>query len=164
MPLLRDYARNKRIEYFIKKIPKDCKILEIGCGEGWVAEYLKKNGWNNYLGLDIVSTAHIVGDIRDWRKLGIKPGSFDVIIAFEVIEHVDCFKECYDILKPGGMLMITTPVPYMDWALKILEQIGLNQKRTSPHDNLTYLGKVPYFRSKNIKKIACMAQWGIFIK
>ena len=164
MPILSQYAQKKKIEYFIDRIPKKNKILEIGCANGWVGEYLKKNGWVNYIGLDIFPPADIVGDIRNWHNLGIKEQSFDIIIAFEVVEHVDCFKECYDILKPGGILMITSPVPHMDWFMKILEYVRLNQKRTSPHTNLIYFKDILYFQEKYIKIITFLSQWGILIK
>lgn len=164
MPLLSEYARKKKAEYFINRIPKHCNILEIGCGSCWVGEYMKRNGWDNYVGLDIVPPADIIGDIREAAELGLKESSFDYIIAFEVIEHIDCFKECHDILKPGGQLMITTPLPHMDWALKLLEYVGLNQKRTSAHSNMIYLEDVPYFDNKDIKVAGLTSQWGIFTK
>ena len=110
MPLLSEYARRKKIEYFFDDIPKDARILEVGSGEGWVGQYLKKHGWKNYLGIDIKPPADIVGDLREWRKLRLAPESYDVIVAFEVIEHVDLFQEMYDLLRPGGMLLVTTPV------------------------------------------------------
>ena len=164
MCLLSRYAAAKKISYFAQRIPKSARILEVGCGSGWAGRYLKENGWRNYVGLDVAPPADIVGDIRNWKKLDLEPASFDVILAFEVVEHVDCFRECYDLLRPGGMLMATTPVPHMDWALKLLEWVGLNQKRTSPHDHLCYLNAVPYFEARHVKTIAFLAQWGIFTK
>jgi len=164
MPLLSRYAQKKKIDYFLKKISHQDRILEIGCKTGWVSDYLKQNGCNDYTGIDIVPPSDIVGNIRDWRKLGLKEESFDIIIAFEVVEHVNCFKECYELLKSGGKLMLTSPVPYMDWILHFLELIGLNQKRTSPHNNLIYFKNVPYFKSKDIKIIGFLSQWGIFTK
>jgi len=163
-PLLSLYARQKKINYFLTRIPKYYRILEIGCGDGWVRKYLEKNGWKNYVGLDIVPPADIIGDIRDWKLLGIKDGSFDIIIAFEVMEHIGCFKECYEILKPDGQLMLTTPLPHMDWIMKILEWLNLNQKRTSPHEHLVYLKDVPYFEKKECKVVAFLSQWGTFTK
>jgi SAM-dependent methyltransferase len=164
MCLLSRYAAAKKINYFAQRIPKSAHILEVGCGSGWAGQYLRQNGWKNYVGLDLFPPADVVGDIRNWRELNLKPASFDVILAFEVVEHVDCFRECYDLLRPGGMLMATTPVPHMDWAMKFLEWVGLNQKRTSPHDHLCYLATVPHFEAREVKTIAFLAQWGIFTK
>jgi 2-polyprenyl-3-methyl-5-hydroxy-6-metoxy-1,4-benzoquinol methylase len=95
MRLLSEYARKKKIRYFLSRIPKHAAILEIGCGSGWVGDYLKQHGWNKYVGIDTYPPADIVGDIRNWGMLGLKPQSFDAIIGFEVVEHVDCLRECY---------------------------------------------------------------------
>lgn len=164
MPVLSNFARKKKIKYFLKQIPKNNSILEIGSGSGWVGDYLTKNAYTNYRGIDIVPPADIVGDICQWKDLGIKEEYYDVVIAFEVLEHVNCIKECWEIIKPNGMLMVTTPVPHMDWLLVFLEFLGLNQKRTSPHNNLMYLKNVHTFRSKKIKIVMFLSQWGIFIK
>ena len=164
MPLLSKYAQHKKIKYFLERISKQAAILEIGSQSGWVRDYLRKNGWHYYVGLDIMPPTDIVGDIRNWKSLGLKGQSFDVIIAFEVVEHVNCFKECYELLKPGGRLMLTSPVPHMDWVMKLLELIGLNQKRTSPHDHLIYFQNIPYFKTKDIRIIGFLSQWGIFTK
>jgi cyclopropane fatty-acyl-phospholipid synthase-like methyltransferase len=164
MPLLSQYAQTKKIEYFLEGIPKQARILEIGSGSGWVGNYLKQNGYKNYVGMDLEPPADVVGDIRDWRSLGLEEQSFDAIVAFEVVEHVDCFKECFDLLKPGGKLMLTSPVPDMDWAMQLLELVGLNQKRTSPHDHLVYFEDVPYFQDKDIRIVGFLSQWGIFTK
>lgn len=164
MPLLSEYARRKKIEYFLADIPKDARILEIGCGSAWVREFLTSHGWRGYVGLDLVPPADIVGDITRWRELGLQPASFDVVIAFEVVEHVDCFRECHDLLKPGGRLMLTSPVPGRDWVMKILEGVGLNQKRTSPHDCLVAFETVPLFGDKRIEIVKGLSQWGIFTK
>lgn len=98
MPILSSYAQKKKARYFLDGIPKDFRILEVGCGNGWAGNYLKEGGWEHYVGLDLVPPADIVGDIRNWKNLGIEEESFDVIIVFEVVEHVDCFDSCYDIL------------------------------------------------------------------
>ncbi|MEH1938930.1 MAG: class I SAM-dependent methyltransferase [Nostoc sp.] len=164
MPLLSQYAQNKKIKYFLEPILKQARILEIGSGSGWVSEYLKQNGYKHYVGIDIEPPADIVGDIREWKSLGLEEQSFDVIVAFEVVEHVDCFKECFDLLKPGGQLMLTSPVPHMDWAMQLLESAGLNQKRTSPHNYLVCFEDVPYFKNKDIKIVSSLSQWGIFTK
>jgi 2-polyprenyl-3-methyl-5-hydroxy-6-metoxy-1,4-benzoquinol methylase len=164
MPLLSSYAQKKKITYFMDDISKDARILEIGSGGGWLGEYLKGNGWQHVVGIDLEPPADIVGDICDWKDLSIEANSFDYIIAFEVVEHVDCFEACFNLLKPGGLLMLTSPVPHMDWACKMLEGVGLNQKRTSPHDHLIYFENIPLFEPVEIRRVGFMAQWGIFKK
>ena len=164
MPALSDYAQRKKIEHFLAPLPKDARILEIGCGSRWVGDYLKANGWQNYVGADLEPPADIVGDIRNWRELGLKAESFDAIVAFEVIEHVDFTPEAMALLKPGGLLMLTSPVPHMDWAMKLLEAFRLNQKRTSPHDHLVYFEQLPFFEAVDLRRKAGLSQWGILRK
>lgn len=164
MPLLSSYAQQRKIKYFLGPIPKDARILEIGCGSGWVARYLKDNGWTNYVGLDLVPPADIVGDIRDWKRIGLTAASFDIVIAFEIVEHVDCWKACSELLRPGGKMLVTTPLPHRDWILRILETMGLNQRRTSPHDHLTYIDRIPYFSKRDVRVIAGLSQWAILTR
>lgn len=164
MPLFAKLLQKMKSKYFLKQMSIDNKILEIGCGNGWVKKYCVNNGYKNYMGIDINPPADIVGDIRNWENLGLQKGSFDTIIAFEVLEHVDCLGECYELLKPGGKLMITSPMPHMDWLLKIFEKIGFVQKRTSPHIHLIYFRNINIFSKKIIKNIAFVSQWGIFTK
>lgn len=166
MAVISEYAKRKKLNYFFSKIPKNAHILDVGCGNGWVSEYAKANGWGNITGIDISPTANcdIAGDINDWKRLGLKENSYDAIIAFEVIEHGDFYKAFSALLKPGGKLYVTTPIPHMDWACKILEYLKLNQKRTSSHTHLIYLKKVPLLQliEKNVMEF--MSQWGIFQK
>lgn len=162
--VLSEYSQRKKIKYFIEKIPKNASILEIGSGDGALSKYLKAGGWKNYIGLDIVAPADIVGDIKEWKKLGLKNNSFDVIIGFEVLEHVDFLKEALDLLKPGGLLYLTSPYPTTDWVCQILEFVKLSQKRSSKHTNLTYFKNIRGFDVINIKSVGLFAQWGIFKK
>lgn len=163
MPLLSDYAKIKKFEYFFKDIPRNVKILEIGCRSGWLKSVLFKNQYLNYTGLDLVPPADIVGDIKNWQKLGLKKEFFDIVVAFEVVEHVDCFQECWALLKNGGRLFLTSPAPHFDWVCKLLEIFGLNQKRTSKH-NCIYLSQLPFFKPLKLKNVGLIAQWGTFIK
>ena len=164
MPLLSNYAKRKKINFFLKKIPKDAFIMEVGAGSGWVGEYLKENGYLNYIGMDIQGSADVIGDIKNINSLPFKPSQFDVIIAFEVIEHVPLLDECRYFLKDGGLLMLTTPLPQMDWLCKLLENLGLNQKRTSPHDHLVNIKRLSNFMTEKYKIVGFMGQWGTYQK
>lgn len=164
MPYLSNLARRKKIKFFIDSIPLDAAILEIGCGSNWLKDYMIMKGYRNYTGIDTEGTPDIKGDINNWKALNLKEGHYDCIIAFEVVEHADIWQSCYALLKKNGSMRLTTPVPSSDWLLKILEAIGLNQKRTSPHDHLTDVSKITLFKIIYYKKMFGLSQWAILQK
>jgi SAM-dependent methyltransferase len=163
-PLLSRWARKKKVDHFFADVRRDARILEIGCAGGWLREALAARGFTRYTGLDLAPPADVVGDVNEWRAAGLAPASFDVVVAFEVVEHVDCFRACHDLLAPGGSLFVTTPIPGRDWVMRILEAVGLNQRRTSPHDRLVDLRTVPYFADRRIEIVGGLSQWAVLRK
>lgn len=161
MPILSDISRRLKQAYFLDRISIDHQVLEIGCGDGWVGQYLKKRGVRRVDSIDTTPQATIYGDVREWKSLGLAEQSFDVIVAFEVIEHVDCMEDCFALLRPGGQFMITSPNPSTDWILLELEKWKLNQPRTSPHDHLTFIEETARFRVLRMWRPLKLAQWCI---
>lgn len=55
----------------------------------------------------------VVGDISE---LCFAPESFDTLVAGELIEHLEqpikFLHDCYEALRPGGRLVLSTPNPY----------------------------------------------------
>jgi SAM-dependent methyltransferase len=164
LPLLSRIARDRKLDHFFAEVPREARILEIGAGDGWVGAALRARGFTRYTGLDLRPPADVVGDVNDWRAAGLEPESFDVIVAFEVVEHVDCFRACHDLLAPGGALFVTTPVPSRDWVMRLLEAVGLNQRRTSPHDQLIDLRRAPCFEEREIRIVGGLSQWAVLRK
>jgi SAM-dependent methyltransferase len=158
------YVQGRKIRFFLEPIPLDAAVLEVGCGSGWVGNFFRHRGQRRYVGMDLFPPADVVGDIKQWRELGLMAESFDYIIAFEVVEHVDLCRECFDLLKPGGRLLVTSPVPSRDWVLKILEALHLCQKRTSPHSNLIDLRDLGPFETTFYRQQAGLSQWGVLQK
>ncbi len=113
-----DPIRIKKAIKFIRRYLGDIKglnILECGIAKGGVADLLKNEGANCF-GVDI-NPRNIEGvnikqaDLnRGFPEFGIK---FDVIFVGEVIEHlfddVKFVKDCKNLLKPNGLLIITVP-------------------------------------------------------
>ncbi len=164
MPLLSRFARQAKIRFFFHDVSQKASILEVGCGAGWLGAELTRQGFSHYKGIDLEPPAAIVGDIRNWRGLGLQPASYDVVVAFEVIEHGDFFSAFDALLKPGGRLMLTSPIPHMDGIMRLLERMGLNQRRTSPHTHLIDFKEITLFRPLLIRRVCGLAQWGIFEK
>jgi 2-polyprenyl-3-methyl-5-hydroxy-6-metoxy-1,4-benzoquinol methylase len=155
------YARTKKLPYFFAHIPPDADILDVGCASGWVGTWAVARGWKGVVGIDLRPPADIVGDVRDWKALGLQPHSFDVILAFEVIEHSDMAAALLSLLKPDGLLMVTTPVPRFDWLCKVLEGARILQPRVGPHTHLVDLREYSGFTVVDRRTKALIAQWGI---
>jgi len=98
---------------------QDRKLLDIGCGDGEFLSYAKESGWLVF-GVEISKEGYekckekgIEVYNKELREIGFKDNSFDVVTLWDVIEHYiypkDELKEIYRILKPGGILFISTP-------------------------------------------------------
>ena len=116
-----------RVQYIINQIwPKKInklKILDLGCGGGLVCEPLAKLG-ANVTGVDFVKQNIEAAKIhamknklkinyihKDVNDIKLK-SSYDVIIAYEVLEHLkdwpDLIKKIKTLLKANGKLIIST--------------------------------------------------------
>jgi 2-polyprenyl-3-methyl-5-hydroxy-6-metoxy-1,4-benzoquinol methylase len=160
-PPVSEIARRKKLEFFFSRIDPAARILDLGCADGWVGRWAHEHGYADVTGVDVVPPADVVGDIREWRALGLAAHSFDVVIAFEVVEHGDYADAIRDLLKPDGRLMATTPVPRFDWVCRIAENVGLFQKRTSPHSHLIDLRQFPGFDCAERVVRGGIAQWAV---
>jgi predicted SAM-dependent methyltransferase len=86
----------------------ECRILNLGGGSNCI---------EGCLTVDIDPRADAYVDIT--KKLPFDDSSIDLIFCEEVIEHVDLqlgrnlLRECWRVLKPAGILRITTP--NLDW-------------------------------------------------
>jgi len=158
---LSEVARRRKVRYFLDHLPRSARILDVGCADNWFKAAAARRGWTNVIGLDLQPPADVVGDIFNWRSLDLEPHSFDAIVAFEVVEHGDFTEPLHDLLKPDGYLMLTTPVPGMDWVCRALETLRLLQRRTSPHDYLVDLRHFPRFEIVERRIKAGVSQWGI---
>lgn len=102
-----------------EKLRKNGSILDIGCGQGDFLVAAKTAGWDTY-GTEYSAAA---ANILRSRNIKVHEGpiqnamfgdrQFDVITAFEVIEHINSprefFATVYSKLRPGGMFYCTTP-------------------------------------------------------
>ncbi len=102
------------IEKFFKNIPKRYKILDAGCGEGFLVEKLRKNGYSNFYGVDKYYHSKYVKKC-DISKLPYKNKFFDVILCLETLQYLSfknqekAIKELKRILKDNGTFIITIP-------------------------------------------------------
>lgn len=104
---------------------KNGRLLDVGTGFGFFLMEMKKKGWE-VAGIEISKKAidyarDVLGlavHLGPVEKVGFPDNSFDALTGFYVIEHLPYpmafIRECYRILKPGGLLLLryphTTPI------------------------------------------------------
>ena len=101
--------------------PED--VLEVGCGRGNFLYWAVERGFKSVSGFDFsaeqVAAARQLGlpaEVASFQDyLSERTEAFDLIVALDVIEHLtrdEVFQFldlCYDALRPGGYIFLTTP-------------------------------------------------------
>lgn len=141
------------------------KILDIGCHDGTFLSLIK-NRDNNFFGLDAsdwaveksrgkgIQTERYFFDNE--TKFPFENNFFDIIVAGEIIEHIydtDFFlKEIQRALKPGGMLLISTP-NMASLGRRLFLFLGKNPHIELSPNEPESVGHIRYFTFKNLKDI-----------
>ncbi|OFX36378.1 MAG: hypothetical protein A2X08_14830 [Bacteroidetes bacterium GWA2_32_17] len=118
------YDTNKRLHVvFNELLTEDIhekKLLDAGCGTGWFSKWSVERGadvTSMDLGENLLSkveqkchSKRIVGSIL---QIPFPNNTFDIVVSSEVIEHVPdpflAISELYRVLKPNGIMVLTTP-------------------------------------------------------
>jgi 2-polyprenyl-3-methyl-5-hydroxy-6-metoxy-1,4-benzoquinol methylase len=94
-------------------------LLDFGAGKGILTERIwRLNRFDSIMAADLVVPPQrptkikwITADLNE--PLGLPAGLFDVIVAAEVIEHLEnpraLAREWFRLLRPGGKLILSTP-------------------------------------------------------
>lgn len=96
-------------------------VLEVGCGEGYGTALLARSA-RSVLGVDYdaLTVAHAAARYpqacfvrANLAALPVPSAAVDVVATLQVLEHVwdhaGFLRECRRVLRPGGLLIVTTP-------------------------------------------------------
>ncbi len=109
------------------QLPPGARVLEAGAGPGGNLEMLSEFGELDAFELD--EDARQIASARSGIEIrsgalpgdnGYEPGSFDLIVALDVIEHIEADRESVRalarLLRPGARLVITVPAYEWLWS------------------------------------------------
>ena len=101
---------------------EDMKVLDIACGDGYGTRMLSPRVAEIHGGdideeniahaRELTSETNVYYHVEDVTAMSFADESFDAILSMETIEHVNdiaCLKELRRILRPGGLLILSTP-------------------------------------------------------
>jgi len=135
---------NERLHQMIlAQAPKEIRrVLDVGCGSAWVATHFASQGAEVYsMDISTVNPQRAVakypfqghyGVVADVFHLPFQENTFDLIVASEIIEHVDdpalFLEKLLPALAPGGVLVVTTP-----HAEKLAYSLCIHCNQPTPH-------------------------------
>jgi 2-polyprenyl-3-methyl-5-hydroxy-6-metoxy-1,4-benzoquinol methylase len=137
-------------------IKSNQRILDVGCGTGYGTQLLFNAG-HETMGIDVSTQAIIYSNssfpgpeyfIGNAESLPFKEGIFDVVTAFESIEHLQDadsgIKEIQRVLKKRGDLFISTPNP--KHLKNVLKKIffGIPIPKKVDMNNVYHIREFPY--------------------
>lgn len=104
---------------FVSRFAVSGRLLDVGCGVGWSASLFSERGFD-VVGIDLNDRAfecrpedRLHFGVADALKLPFHSGIFDVVCAYEFLEHSpepqETLVECLRVLRPGGLLCIVGP-------------------------------------------------------
>jgi len=113
--IINDTLRLRFVKRMLAETGRRDQLLDLGCGEKPFLPVYEPYA-ASVIGIDVASSPHNVQGadlLYDGRHIPFEDGRFDIVFCTEVLEHVPEPSEFLDeirrVLRPGGVLIMTTP-------------------------------------------------------
>ena len=109
--------------YALKMVGANQDVLDIGCGEGFLAAELVKSG-NRVTGVDILPQASESSALESYYRADLEEGldgvveqlngkRFSCLLLLDVLEHLRyperILAQCHNLLRPEGRIIVSVP-------------------------------------------------------
>jgi SAM-dependent methyltransferase len=136
--------RRAIIERELRRLGPPGQAIEIGAAGGGNCRTLTAHGWD-VLATEFVTAGVTIAKSRgintiqaDARRLPLPAAAFDLLVAFDVLEHIDeddmAAAEIMRVLRPGGVALIAVPCDMDLWSA---HDVLNNHFRRYDRDGLT---------------------------
>ena len=146
-------------ERFLSLIKKfeNGKILDVGCGTGYIQSKLNKDVIGLDLTHELLKRNSGKSICAKAEKLPFKSCTFNLIFSINLIEHVEnphkLIMECKRVLKKDGVLILVTPNGNMKFVLDIAEKFNLKLPE-GPHKFLNFKEMKNLIKMSKLERIS----------
>lgn len=131
-------------------LPAGARVLDVGCGTGANGPVLTEGG-HFAIGIDASPVplglaprrerGHAARVRGDAGRLPFASEAFDVVLALDVLEHLDddraAARELHRVCKPGGRLVVFVPALPLLWGLQ--DEVSHHRRRYRRHGLLAVI-------------------------
>src|SRR5436190_1881966 len=102
-------------------IPRGSEVLDVGCGNGFIAHHLSAMLGRSVVGIDLGNSAGAAIDYRryDGAQFPVMAESFDAVLLCYVLHHAQdvsvVLNEMRRVLRKGGLAVIYEDIPGSWW-------------------------------------------------
>lgn len=130
-------------DFFLSNLKKDETVLDIGCGEGYLAKDLAQKA-SHVIGIDInetslkkaqenapSNTTFIHGDATNYAF----KEKFDVLVLSNVLEHIQNREDFLRNISPlANTILIRVPMLDRDWTIALKKELGIEYRLDPTHE------------------------------